>query len=331
MTRGQATDGTVLSRRDALGAIAGIGGASLGGCVEFRSARASESGLSGTVDVRGSSTVYPLMRSMAEAFEEIHSNVVINTTPTGTGAGFADYFCGGSSDFNNASRQIREPEVRQCDSNGVEYVRLDLATDAITVVVNNDADFVDCLTVDELASIWRRDGAQRWSDVRDSFPDQPISRFGAADTSGTYDYFTTHVVGEDAEHTTDYQATEQDNNIRTGVQGDRYGIGYLGFSYYYNNPDAVKALGIDQGDGCVVPSLDTASSGAYGVLSRPLFTYVARSALRNQAVASFARHAVQRSTDRSLVADEVGYVPNSVDTMGSQLQQLNTAIWEVQE
>ena len=331
MPRGTSSDRRTVTRRDALAAIAGVGGAAVSGCVEFRSARAEGSGLSGSIDVRGSSTVYPLMRSFAEEFSEAHDDVVINTTSTGTGAGFADYFCAGTSDFNNASREIRPPEVEQCESNGVEYVRLTLATDAITVILNNDADFVDCLTVDELASIWRDGGAQRWSEVRDSFPDEPISRFGAADTSGTFDYFTTNIIGEDGAHTTDYQATEQDNNIRAGVEGDKYAIGYLGFSYYYSNPDAVKAAGVDSGDGCVQPSLETAASGAYDVLSRPLFTYAAKSALARDHVAEFARYAVQRSTDRSLVADEVGYVPNSPETMGVQLDELNAAIREVQE
>lgn len=329
MTRGQATDEPTVSRRGALAAIGGLGGLSSAGCVQFRSAQASGSGLSGTIDARGSSTVFPLMRSFAEDFTDRHGDVVVNTTPTGTGAGFADHFCAGTSEFNNASRPIRDQEVQQCESNGVEYHRLTLATDAITVIVSNEADFVECLTVEELASIWRRDGAQRWNEVRSSFPDESIDRFGAADTSGTFDYFTANVIGEDGAHTTDYQATEQDNNIRSGVEDNPYAIGYLGFSYYYSNPDAVTALGIDEGEGCVTPSLETASSGAYGVLSRPLFTYVSTSALRQDHVASFARYALQRSTDESLVAEEVGYVPNSPESMGVQLHDLNAVIREV--
>jgi phosphate transport system substrate-binding protein len=308
-----------------------MGAASLAGCVEFRSARTSRSELTGTIDVRGSSTVYPLMNAFAEEFAETHDGVVINNTSTGTGAGFGDFFCEGSSDFNNASRPMREPEAQQCQSNGVEYVRLTLATDAITVIVNNDADFVDCLTIEELAQIWREDGADRWSDVRDEFPDESIQRFGAADTSGTYDYFISNVIGEEGQHTTDYQATEDDNSILAGVEGDRYAIGYLGFSYYYSNPDTVKALALNNGDGCVEPSLETASSGAYETLSRPLMTYVAKSALRKDHVVEFARYALQRSVDESLVAGDVGYVPNSPERMGVQLAKLNRIVREVQE
>lgn len=303
----------------------------MAGCVEFRSARTSGSELSGTIDLRGSSTVEPLMTAFAEEFAKHHEEVVINNTATGTGAGFGDFFCEGSSDFNNASRRIREPEVEQCSSNGVEFVELTLAADALTVIVNENAEFVDCLTVEELSRIWRADGANRWSEVRSSFPDEPIARFGAADTSGTFDYFNEHVVGEDREHTSDYQGTEQDNNIISGVQGDRYAIGYLGFSHYYNDPEAAKAIGVDSGDGCVVPSLETASSGAYDVLTRPLFTYVARSALRRDPVVEFARFALQQSTNRSIVADDVGYVPNSPERMGVELDELNRAIREVRE
>ncbi|GAB3682734.1 PstS family phosphate ABC transporter substrate-binding protein [Salinarchaeum chitinilyticum] len=275
--------------------------------------------------------MYPLMNLFGQRFSLDHEDVEINTAPTGTGAGFADHFCTGNAAFNNASRQIRQPEVEQCQSNGVEFVELTIATDAITVIVNKNADFVDCLTVDELASIWQDGGAKRWSDVRPSFPDRKIARFGAADTSGTYDYFSTHILGEDVQHTTDYQATEQDNSIVSGVNGNEFAIGYLGFSYYYNNSDAVKALGVDSGDGCVVPSLETASSGAYDVLSRRLYTYAAKSALRNDHVAEFARYVVQSSTDRSLVADRVGYVPNSPERMGIELDELNAAIEEARQ
>lgn len=333
MPGGTGSDRRTVSRRETLAAVAGVGGLSLAGClgqVEFRSARDSGSGLSGTIDIRGSSTVNPLMGAFAEEFAGEHDDVVINNTATGTGAGFGDFFCEGSSDFNNASRSIREPEVQQCESNGVEYVRLTVATDAITVIVNNDAEFVDCLTFDELAQIWREGGAERWSDVRSDFPDESIQRFGAADTSGTYDYFITNVLGEDGQHTTDYQPTEDDNSILAGVQGDENAIGYFGFSFYYNDTSAVKALALEEDGSCVAPSLETASAGEYSTLSRPLMTYVSKSALRRDHVAEFARYALQRSVDESLVADDVGYVPNSPERMGVQLAKLNEAIREVQ-
>src|SRR6056297_3053196 len=142
MPRGTSSDRRTVTRRDALAAIAGVGGAALSGCVEFRSARAEGSGLSGSITVRGSSTVYPLMDLLAQRFAGNNESVDINTAPTGSGAGFADHFCTGNADFNNASRAIREPEVEQCSGNGVEFVELTVATDAVTVVVNNDADFV---------------------------------------------------------------------------------------------------------------------------------------------------------------------------------------------
>lgn len=331
MSPGSGTGGGRVSRRDALAAVAGAGTLAVAGCVEFRSARSEGGGLEGTVDVRGSSTVEPLIAAMAEEFTGEHDGVVINTTATGTGAGFNDFFCTGQSDFNNASRAIREPERESCADAGVEFLELTLATDALTVVVNNDADFVDCLTVEELAAIWSGDGADRWNEVRDDFPDQSISRFGPADTSGTYDYFRSAVLGEETEHTRDYQGTEDDNSIIAGVRGDRHAIGYLGFSHYYNDPEAVTAVGIDAGDGCVEPSVETAAAGEYDVLSRPLFTYVSTSSLRSESVAEFARYVLRRSTDRALVAEDVGYVPNSPERMGIELHELEGAIREVQE
>jgi len=331
MPPGESRADAGITRRATLAAVAGLGATSAAGCVEFRSARGSDSGLSGSIDVRGSSTVEPVMTAFAQAFTEDHPDVSINVTATGTGAGFGDFFCEGTSDFNNASRAIRGPEEEQCADAGVEYVRLQLATDALTVIVNNDADFLECLTVEELAEIWARDGAQRWSDVRSSFPDESIQHFGPADTSGTYDYFSENVLGEDREHIREYQATEDDNTILSGVAGDPHAIGYFGFAFYYSNPDAVTAIGVDDGDGCVVPSLQTASSGEYSTLSRPLYTYVSRAALERPSVAEFARFAVQQSTSEQIVAERVGYVPQSPEGMGVQLDRLNRAIAEVSE
>ena len=234
------------------------------------------------------------------------------------------------TDFNNASRPIKEEEQELCEENSVEYAELVAATDALTVVVNPNNDFVDCLTVEELASIWEADAVETWDEVRDEFPNEEIERFGAADTSGTFDYFVENVQGADAGHTDDYQATERDNEIATGVGGSEYAIGYFGFSYFYNNPDELKALEIDDGDGCVEPSLETAASGEYSPLSRPLFTYPSVSSLAENHVAEFARFFVEQSTNEDLVAGDVGYVPLNDDQQQEQLDKLEDAIEEAQ-
>jgi len=263
---------------------------------------------------------------------EEYENVDISVNSTGSGGGFTNYFCSGETEFNNASRPITETEAEQCSGNDVTPVELKVATDAVTVVVNNDADWFgeegeECVTVDELAQIWSGENEpETWSDVNSDWPDEEIQLYGPTDASGTFDYFIEEIIGEDDEHRTDYQATEKDNQIINGVADSEYAIGYMGFAYYTENTDRVTALGIDNGDGCVKPTLETASSGDYQPLSRPLFTYPAQSALAEEHVAEFARFWLENSTSQSLVADEVGYVPNTEDERDEMLDRLDSAI-----
>lgn len=284
--------------------------------------------LSGTIDIAGSSTVFPLATAFAELFREDHPDVEINIQSTGSGGGFANFFCPGETDFNNASRPIKEEEQQQCEENGVEPVELTVATDALTVVVNNDADFVDCMTTDELAQIWSAEAQPTtWSEVNSEWPDEEIELFGPSDASGTYDYFIEAILGEDGPgHRQDYSATEQDRTIIQGVQGSEFAIGYLGFAYYSQNTDAVKAVSIDDGDGCVEPSLETAKSGEYTPLARPLFTYPAKSSLAEDHVAEFAKFFIENTTNEEVVANEVGYVPLGEDQQAEQMDTLESAI-----
>jgi phosphate transport system substrate-binding protein len=286
--------------------------------------------LSGDIAIAGSSTVFPIASAVAEEFQKEHSEVNISVQSTGSGGGFQNFFCKGETDFNNASRPIKKEEESLCEEGGVEWVELNVATDAVTVVVNNENDFVDCMTPDQLAQIWGPDAAENWSDVNSEWPDEKIERYGAAETSGTFDYFTEAIVGEEGAHTKDYQATEDDNTIVQGVSGSKYAIGYFGFSFFVNNKDKVKALGIDNGDGCVKPSLETAKSGEYKPLARPLFTYPAKASLEETHVAEFARFFVEQSANQELIADQIGYVPNSEEDMNAELEKLNAAIDEAQ-
>jgi phosphate transport system substrate-binding protein len=187
------------------------------------------------------------------------------------------------------------------------------------------------MTIEEVAQIWESDAAETWSDVNSDWPDEEINRFGAADTSGTYDYFIENVMGERG-HTDDYSATEQDNSIASGVQGDQYAIGYFGFAYYFQNPDQLQAVAIADGDeDYVTPSLETASSGEYTPLSRNLYTYPSMSSLAEEHIAEFARYFVEQTTNEELVAEDVGYVPATEETQDAQLSKLEDAIAEAQE
>jgi phosphate transport system substrate-binding protein len=254
--------------------------------------------------------------------------VEINIQSTGSGGGFENFFCPGQTDINNASRPIKEEEQQLCSDNGVEPVELTVATDALTVVANNNSDWVDCMTTDELSQIWSaEDPPTNWSDVNSDWPDEPFDLYGPSEASGTYDYFIEAIIGEDGPGLRgDYQGTEQDRTIVQGVSQSETGLGFLGFAYYSENTDAVKGLSIDNGDGCVEPSLETAKSGEYTPLARPLFTYPAMSALSEEHIAQYLQFWMENSTSTEIVANEVGYVPLDDQQQQEQMDKLMQAI-----
>lgn len=303
-------------------AAAGTATTGLAGCLGFGGAAGTTTTtttrrpLSGTINIAGSSTVYPMTVAVGNRFSERHPDVTVSVTPTGTGGGFENFFCPDKTQINNASRTIGAGEREACSANGVEPLGLQIATDALTVVVDKNADWVDCVTPAELAQIWRQDGAETWSDVNSAWPDEPFDRYGPTTASGTYDYFSEAILDGDPHHEA-YDATEQDSTIVEEVSNSTYGIGYLGFAYYTQNADAVKALAIDDG-GCVAPSLDAAASGAYTPLSRPLFIYVDENALSRRLIRAFCRFYLEKAaTD---FAASIGYVPLS-DEQAAQTRQ----------
>ncbi|WP_254542917.1 PstS family phosphate ABC transporter substrate-binding protein [Halomarina pelagica] len=332
-----------ISRRKFIAASGTVGALTLAGCTQQNdpsgdngsggngSGNGTDGGsdgkLSGNIDIAGSSTVFPLAQALKESFTKKHPDVKIAVSSTGSGGGFQNYFCVGKTDFNNASRPIQKSEKQLCKENGVDWHEIKVATDAVTVIVNPEADWIDSITVDELKQIWKPNGADKWSDVNPDWPDEPLNLFGAAETSGTFDYFTEVIVGEEGKSRKDYSKTEKDNQIIQGVASDKYAMGYLGFAYYSENKERVKALAIDNGSGePVKPSIETAKSGKYKPLARPLFTYPKIESLKEEHIAAFARYWVEQSTSKELVAERVGYVPNSEEEMKEQLKQLNEAI-----
>jgi len=326
----ESTSGRV-SRRKFLAATGSVGAVGLAGCTQSGAGGSDGGtdgdGLSGTIDIAGSSTVFPLATAMSERFQEQHSGVNINIQSTGSGGGFANHFCPGRTDFNNASRPIQPSEEETCSGNGVTPVELTVATDALTVIVNNEMD-IDCITVEELRQIWAaEDPPSTWSEVNSDWPDQPLDLYGPTDASGTYDYFIEAILGEEGPgHRQDYSATEQDRTIIQGVEGSENAMGYLGFAYYSQNQGRVKALGVDDGSGCVEPSLETARAGEYTPLSRPLFTYAKQESLAEEHVAEFARFWLENATNQDIVAEEVGYVPLSDADQQAAMDALETAI-----
>ncbi|HEU4491758.1 MAG TPA: PstS family phosphate ABC transporter substrate-binding protein [Jiangellales bacterium] len=239
--------------------------------------------LSGSVNLDGSSTVFPLSSAAAELFGQEQPGVQVSVGQSGTGGGF-EKFCAGETDISNASRAIEEDEVGACEENGIEFEELAIANDALTVVVNAENDWVDCLTVEQLNTIWAPDSAvDNWNQVDPSFPDESLVLAGPGTDSGTFDYFTDAINGEEGASRTDYEASEDDNVIVQAVQGSAGGMGYFGYSYYEENQDTLKALEIDGGEGCIAPSAETVQDGSYAPLGRQLFIYPSAQSLQEKA------------------------------------------------
>lgn len=247
-----------------------------------------DSDLSGTIKVDGSSTVAPLTEAAAEMFMAENSGVRVTVGTSGTGGGF-EKFCAGETDISDASRPIKDDEeVPVCEKNGVAFEEIQVANDGLAVVVNPGNDFAKCLTTDQLKKIWDRGSkVDNWKDVDPSFPDVEMKLYGAGTDSGTFDYFTDSINGEEGRSRADYNATEDDNVTVQGVSGDKGGIGYFGLSYAEENQGEVKTVEVDGGDGCVAPNTETVQSGDYKPLSRPLFIYPSDKALARPEVKSF--------------------------------------------
>jgi phosphate transport system substrate-binding protein len=271
----------------------------------------SGNGASGSVAVDGSSTVFPMSNAAAELLSEENPDVQVAVAESGTGGGF-EKFCAGQTDISDASRPIEQEEKDACAKEGIEYTELQVATDALTVVVHPDLD-VDCLTTDQLVKLWEPGSkVTNWNQLDPSFPDQEISLFGPGSDSGTYDYMAADVIGDESETTRDdYEASEDDNVLVQGVAGTEGATGYFGYTYYEENTDSLKALSIDDGNGCVAPSAETAQAGEYTPLSRPLFVYVKNSAYNdNAAVKEYVDFYVENLAD---IADVGKFIPLSDD------------------
>lgn len=271
---------------------------------------ASTTGISGDVLIDGSSTVFPITAAAAEEFSMMNPDVRASVGVSGTGGGFKK-FCAGETDISNASRPIKQSEIDICAKNGVEFIELPVAYDGLSVIVSPTNDFVQCLTIDELRTIWAPEAQAKvtnWNQVRADFPDHPMVLLGAGTDSGTFEYFTESVNGEAGASRGDYLATEDDNVTITGVGGDTYALGYLGYAYVIENQDKVKPVAIDGGKGCVEPSFETIADGSYAPFSRPLFIYVnAKSAVRPE-VKAFVEYYLSADFTPLIQTPQVGYV-----------------------
>jgi phosphate transport system substrate-binding protein len=262
--------------------------------------------LSGTIKIDGSSTVGPLTEAAAELFREENPNVRITVGISGTGGGF-EKFCAKETDANDASRTIEPDESKACAKEGVEYKEVQVANDGIAVIVNPENDWAECLTTAELKSIWNKGSdVNNWNQVKSDFPDEGMKLFGAGTDSGTFDYYTEQINGEEGASRSDYSPSEDDNVTVQGVSGGKGNIGYLGLSYALENEGKVKAVQVDGGDGCVEATNETVQDGSYKPLSRPLYIYPSTALLQTEAGRAFINYYVD---NYDTIAEQAKFVP----------------------
>lgn len=262
--------------------------------------------LRGTVKIDGSSTVFPITEAVAEEFGHKHPRVRVTVGVSGTGGGFKK-FSAGEIDINDASRSIKSSEIKIAEKSKVSYIELPVAYDGISIVVNPQNTWVDFLSVAELKKIWQPGSTvTTWKDVRSSWPDRKIRLYGPGTDSGTFDYFTKAINGKSHFSRSDYTKTADPNVLVQGVAGDRDALAYFGFAYYFENKNLLNVVPIQGDSKPVAPSGTTINNGSYAPLSRPIFIYVSRSALKRPAVYAFVKFYLENA---AVLSKEVGYVP----------------------
>lgn len=288
-------------------------------------------GYQGEILIDGSSTVFPISQAVTEEFFLENRGARITVGSSGTGGGF-EKFCRGDIDISDASRPIKPDEAALCASNGIEFTELTVAADGLSVIIHPDNDWANCLTVEQLHQLWMPGSSvKRWSDLDPGWPDKAINLFGPGTDSGTFDYFTETINGSAGASRADYSASEDDNTLIQGVEGDRYALAYLGYAYYSENADRLKVLAIDGGGGCVAPSPDTVRDSSYAPLSRPIFIYVNNAGLTandatdlatpgpSSTIAAFVTYYL---TEGVGVIPFVGYVPFDDAVYEEQLRKV---------
>lgn len=279
-----------------------------------------EGNLSGTVKIDGSSTVYPISQAVGEEFMAANPGVKVTVSESGTGGGFEKWALG-ETDINNASRPIKDEEKEAAEKNGIEALEVLIGYDGVSVVVNKENDFVDELTFEELKKIWEPNSkVKTWKDVSPEWPNEPIKLYGPGTASGTFDYFTEEIVGEEGKSRTDYTASEDDNTLVQGIAGDKYALGYFGYSYYAENTDKIKVVKLKKDQEAVEPNEDTINDGSYP-LSREIYLYVSNKALERPEVKAFIKFYLTEG--RKLVA-ETGYVPLSDSQYEEELKSIES-------
>jgi phosphate transport system substrate-binding protein len=307
-------------------ATAGVLALGAAACGDDDSSSTASSGgggdVSGPIKIDGSSTVGPFAQTAAEQFQGENSGVQISVGTSGTGGGF-EKFCVGETDISDASRPIKhDDESPICKKNGITYQEIQIANDGIAIVTNKALE-IDCLTTAQLKKLWNQGSKiTNYSQLDPQLPDVDVSLYGPGTDSGTFDFFTDAINGEEGVSRKDYQPSEDDNILVQGVEGDEGGLGYFGFSYYEQNADKLNLVGVDAGDGCVKPSTEAVQDGSYTPLSRPLFMYPSEQSLGEKPqVKSFMEYVVDNADEIATASQIVPLTAAQVDKAKQQLQE----------
>ena len=319
-------------RLPALIGIAAVMTLGVSACSDDSSNSGNDNGggdLSGNIRIDGSSTVAPLTEAIAEGFQAENPDVKVTVGTSGTGGGF-EKFCAGETDANDASSEIDSEQEKLCKEGGVEWEEIQVANDALSVVVNPENP-VQCMTVEQLSSIWENDSdITNWSEIEGLDPayDAELTLFGPGTDSGTFEYFTEAVNGEEGNQRKNYNNVgEDDNQTVTGVAGAPGGMGYFGYSFLLENEGKVRGMEIDNGNGCVPPSEETVQDGTYTPLARPLFIYPSAGALARPEFDEFMRYFLDNVNE---VAPTIGFIGLTDEQLTENRQKLEQLIKEGQ-
>jgi phosphate transport system substrate-binding protein len=284
-------------------------------------------GLSGTIKVDGSSTVFPITEAVAEEFRTAAPEVKVTIGVSGTGGGFKK-FSRGETNLSNASRPIKDKEKAACAENNINYLELEVAYDGLAVLVHPENGWVDSFTVEELQKIWEpaaQGVIMKWNQIRPEWPDEELHLFGPGVASGTFDYFTEAIVGKSGSSRGDFTASEDDHVLVQGIAGDKYSLGFFGLAYYAENKDKLTLVGVHNGEEVVKPTLETVSNGTYRPLSRPLFIYVNSTSVKSTEVVEFVNFYIDNAGELS---EDVGYIPLPAENYATQKENFKSFVAE---
>jgi len=271
--------------------------------------------LSGTINIDGSSTVFPIAQLLGEDFSKNNPDVKVNVSKSGTGSGFTK-FLNGEIDIATASRPIEDKELERAKAKSIEFVEVPIAFDGVSVVVNPANTWATSMTLAELKKAWAADSTVKtWKDINPAWPADAITFVGPTDNHGTYEYFTEAVNGKKNQIRKAYQPNQEYTTIIQAVANDKNTIGYVGFNYLEENTDKVKAVAVDT----TLPTVETIADGSYKPLSRPLFLYVSKKAYDRAEVKEFLKFALGDGTNAVVEAKYVKLPQDAYDAVKARV------------